>query len=159
MGAVDAAGIVHVFTSTVSGLTALEDADLQLYGDVFFAYVGHDLFKAGDINGDGLSDLLVVLGLVRPIAQRSWFQEIPPCRQRCGCRMPQREWMEIPIKQSLESLRLPGDINGDGYGDLAIGAKEEDISEVDSGSVHIYYGPLAGVYEGGDYHGVMKGES
>ena len=23
--------------------------------------------------------------------------------------------------------------------------------------MHIYYGPLAGVYEGGDYHGVMKG--
>ena len=31
------------------------------------------------------------------------------------------------------------------------------MTEVDSGSVHVYYGPLTGIYEGGDYHGIMKG--
>ena len=53
----DATGC-YVFTSTVSGLTALEDADLQLYGDMFFAYMGHDLFS-GDSNGDVPHHLLL----------------------------------------------------------------------------------------------------
>ena len=98
MGEVDAAGIVHVFTSTVSGFTALEDADLQLYGDVFFAYVGHDLFKAGDINGDGLSDLLVG-ARSRPTSGSVFgFWRYRPAGRDVACRMPRHVSMEIPIK-------------------------------------------------------------
>ena len=37
-----------------------------------------------------------------------------------------------------KSATALGDINGDGFGDIAVGSK--DVSEVDSGSVHIYYG-------------------
>ena len=158
MGAVDAAGIVYVFTSGVSGLTALEDADMQVYGDVFFAYVGHDLFKAGDINGDGLSDLLVG-ARARPTNGSAFLvsgdNALPSelWLQNATARMDGNTY-QAEFGKSAAAL---GDINGDGYGDLAIGAKKEDVSEVDSGSVHVYYGPLTGVYAGGDYHGVMKG--
>ena len=53
------AGIVYVFTSGASGVTALEDADMQVYGDLFSAYVGREMSTAGDVNGDGLADILI----------------------------------------------------------------------------------------------------
>jgi hypothetical protein len=158
MGEVDAAGIVYVFTSTVSGVTSLEDADLKLYGDVFFAYAGQDLHRAGDVNGDGLTDFLVG-ARSRPTSGSVFLVS-------GSTSLPSEMWLQDATArldgntyqaEFGKSAAALGDINGDGFGDIAVGSKKEDVSEVDSGSVHIYYGPLTGVYEGGDYHGIMKG--
>ena len=160
MSPVDAAGITYVFTGTVSGVTSLDDADMKVYGDIAFAYSGHDLFKAGDINGDGLSDLLVG-ARARPTNGSSFLVSGDTA-------LPSEMWLQDATARMDgntyqaefgKSAAALGDINGDGYGDVAIGSKKEDVTEVDSGSAHIYYGPLAGVYEGGDYHGIFKGVS
>ena len=42
--------------------------------------------------------------------------------------------------------RSPSDLNGDGYSDLAVGARFDDQPENDEGAVHIYYGNSAGTF-------------
>ena len=158
MSEIDAAGITYVFTGSVSGVTSLDDADMKVYGDVAFAYSGHDLFKAGDVNGDGLSDLLVG-SRPRPTAGSAFLVSGDTA-------LPSELWLQDATArfdgatyqaEFGKSAAALGDINGDGFGDIAIGAKKEDVSDVESGATYIFYGPLTGIYEGGDYHGIMKG--
>lgn len=158
MGEIDAAGIVYIFTSAVSGVTSLDDADLKLYGDVFNAYAGRDLHRAGDVNGDGLTDFMVgarsrptngsvfLVSGSTALPSEMWLQD-------ATARLDGNTY-QAEFGKSAADL---GDINGDGFDDIAVGSKKEDVSEVDSGAVHIYYGPLTGIYEGGDYHAIMKG--
>ena len=152
------AGIVYVFTGAVDSTTVLEDADLQLYGDVFSAYAGREMSKAGDVNGDGLDDFLVgarsrptngsvyLVSGDNALPAEMWLQD-------ATARMDGQTY-QAEFGKSSTAL---GDINGDGFGDIAIGAKKEDVSEIDSGAAYIYYGPLTGAYEGGSHHGIFKG--
>jgi hypothetical protein len=158
MSEISAAGIVYVFTSAVSGVTSLDDADLQLYGDVLEGYAGHDLFKAGDINGDGLADLMVGARLRLSVGSTFLVSG--------DTSLPSELWLRDATArldgatsgaEFGKSGAALGDINGDGFDDIAIGAKREDISEVDSGATYLYYGPLVGTYEGGAAHGIIKG--
>ena len=58
---------------------------------------------------------------------------------------------------NLEICNALGDINGDGYGDLPSEPKKRIFPKWIVAPCKSY-GPLTGVYEGGDYHGVIKGE-
>jgi hypothetical protein len=44
------------------------------------------------------------------------------------------------------ALDLPGDVDGDGFEDLVVGAAESDGVSVDGGAAWVLYGPLSGVY-------------
>ena len=70
---------------------------------------------------------------------------------------PFRQWR--PRLECLEDRTTPstvvgGDFNGDGYGDLAIGAPGEDIGTVaDAGAVNVLYGSAAKLTATGDQFG------
>ena len=44
------------------------------------------------------------------------------------------------------ALDVPGDLDGDGFGDLIVGASDADDGAVDGGAAWVLYGPLSGVY-------------
>ena len=149
------AGIVYVFTSGASGVTALEDADMQVYGDLFSAYVGREMSTAGDVNGDGLADILIG-ARNRPTSGSVFLVS-------GDSSLPAELWLtnatarldgDSSQAEFGKSSTALSDINGDGFDDIAVGAKAENGG---SGAAYIYYGPLTGAYESGDYHGVFTG--
>ncbi|HYI37575.1 MAG TPA: hypothetical protein VEX39_13250, partial [Thermoleophilaceae bacterium] len=51
-----------------------------------------------------------------------------------------------PSPDAASDGSVPGDFNGDGFGDLAVGAAREDVGAVaDAGVVHVIYGSAAGL--------------
>lgn len=112
-------GAVHFYAGNATGIPVEPTASIP--GTISGLYLGHSVASAGDINGDGLSDVLVgargqlpgsgfvgvVLGSERGVA--SMFHSViasPPTQVLYGA-----------------TLRAIGDINGDGYGDVAIGSR------------------------------------
>jgi len=108
-------------------------------GDYFGAYVG----AAGDVNGDGLSDVLITDQCARPGDK----QEVRSVSLYLGSRtsgLEPQPASRIMGWQSHAGLGVGitgiGDVNGDGYGDVAIGANNYSHRFPYEGAVFVYYG-------------------
>jgi hypothetical protein len=55
------------------------------------------------------------------------------------------------------SLAMGGDIDGDGIGDLVIGAQRHSIRGFQSGSVYVFLGPFSGHHTSDEAVAVMRG--
>ena len=52
-------------------------------------------------------------------------------------------WVLVRVYEPLER-RAPGDVNGDGYDDLIVGAFQYDNGEFDEGRAYVYLGSPSG---------------
>ncbi len=123
---------------------SLADADAKLIGDDPSDYVGMFLTAAGDTNGDGYGDFLVgVHGedlsgasssegvayvMCGPVAESATFAD--SCADIYGARA---------ATQAGSGVADLGDIDGDGYDDVAVGLNSPT-------SVAVFQGPLSGSY-------------
>jgi hypothetical protein len=110
------------------------------------AYFGVSVGSAGDVNGDGYADVIVgasgysngqtsegrahvyhgsALGLD---TTANWTDESDQVYASFG-------W----------SVRTTGDVNGDGYDDVIVGAPYYDNAQMDEGRAYVYHGSAAGL--------------
>jgi hypothetical protein len=109
------------------------------------AGIGMSLTAAGDINGDGISDILV----------GAPYYDGPLVD--CGA-----VFVAFGSNSGLPTLSVPitgnqagsrfgasvagvGDLNADGFGDVVIGAPAWDEGEIDEGAVFVYFGSSSGL--------------
>jgi hypothetical protein len=162
------AGAVHVLYGSASGLqaTAPDDQywDQNVPGVADFAE-GSDEFgwavAAADFNGDGFADLAVGVrlenvgnmmedvvdaGAVQVLyGSAGGLQVTDPDDQFLHQNSPEIEDTAEPNDRFGWSLAA-GDLNGDGFGDLASGVPFENVGDVaDAGTVQVIYGSPAGL--------------
>jgi len=126
------------------------DNDLQinvniLEGNQRGSLFSRSLSNAGDINGDGFADFIVgapkhdngqsnegrayvYFGAATGFSPDPWVAEFNQERAEFG-------W----------SVAGAGDVNGDGFDDIIVGARKYDGGETDEGRAFVYYGSAAGL--------------
>lgn len=133
-GAETGRAYVHYGAATLNSIVDLTLTGLAA-GDVFAFTVG----AAGDVNSDGYADMIagaydadingatsgsayVYLGGPAPDATPDWTVS-----------GPSGDALGIAVSSA-------GDFNGDGYGDILVGASGSDVGGAGAGQAHVYYG-------------------
>lgn len=134
-------GRVAVFTRPVTQATA-SDADVTLSSDEDDDRFGFSLI-CGDFNGDGLEDLFV--GAPYSNALGSVTGRVYAFAGNNGVQSMDASAADVVISGQLTgtgfgSELASADVNGDGYGDLLVGAPFATASATWDGQVFVFYG-------------------
>ena len=114
-------------------------------GNLADARFGKAVAGAGDVNGDGFSDLLV--GAPQFVTVSDAGRVYAYYGSAAG--LPDEEdWVVVGGQTGAEfggAVAGVGDVNGDGFADIAIGARLHDQFVTDGGRVSVYHGSAAGL--------------
>ncbi len=107
------------------------------------AYLGLTVGTAGDVNGDGYADVIVaspILNSNRGIALvfHGSAQGLADSPDWTGEGERTGDWYGM-------SAGTAGDVNGDGYADVIVGADSHDNGQTDEGRAYVYFGSPSGL--------------
>jgi hypothetical protein len=126
-------GVVFVYRGSVKGLSPMATRMLEF--DQPYAHFGNSVSTAGDVNGDGLSDVIVgAVAYDNPSSLETGAAFVyyggpgwAPTGNQAGAKFGY-------------AVSSAGDLNKDGYAEVALGAPEYDEGLSDQGRVFVYYG-------------------
>ena len=96
--------------------------------------LGRCVTGAGDVNDDGFADFAVSKGSGGTVTGVVYVYYGGPVA------IPRRPLIGAPGESFGSSIAGCGDVNGDGFPDLLIGAERNDAGGVDAGAAFVYYG-------------------
>jgi hypothetical protein len=155
-------GEVYAFYGSPDGLRS-DDHDWARPGNpAEGARMGESVATAGDVNGDGFSDVIVG----SPGADSDPYQDCGKAYVYYGSENGLSTSPDWTLQINQESIFLgtsvatAGDLNGDGYSDVVVGAPWYDDVNTDSGIIYVQYGSSTGLPEGYAwyYAGVFEGD-
>jgi Tol biopolymer transport system component len=148
-------GAAFVFFGSASGLSdgTPASADVQIESHQVGALLGRSVASAGDVNGDGHSD--VIVGATNyssgETAGGAAFvflgsaSEIPDGSPANAHAQFESNQLGAALGQSVASA---GDVNGDGYSDVIVGAYLYSNGESWEGAAFVFLGSPAGLVDG-----------
>jgi hypothetical protein len=147
----DDRGGVFVYHGSGSGLSA--NADWMVVSDQPASWFGFAVGTAGDVNGDGFSDVIVSARIYDNGQENEgrvfvWYGSaygLGPSNDAIGT----ADWTAESDQQHAHfgsAVGTAGDVNGDGYSDVIVGALYYDlIGNDDRGGVFVWYGSGQGL--------------
>jgi hypothetical protein len=140
-------GAVYIWYGSAGGMGQRQrDPDWMYESDKLQAWFGSAVGTAGDVNGDGYSDLLIGAprfdGTYNNEGRGFVFHGSP---QGLSSYTPDG------IEGEQENARLglavggAGDVDGDGYSDVIVGAPYFDNGQASEGRVYLYQGASSGI--------------
>jgi hypothetical protein len=124
-------GRVYVYHGSAAGLALGEDWSAE--GDVWTSSFGRSVGTAGDVNGDGFSD--VIIGATKQVYVYHG--------SATGLSTTADWTVEGGDAHFGISVATAGDVNGDGYSDIIIGAGSQNVGAI--GQAYVYYGSATGL--------------
>ncbi|HEC76242.1 MAG TPA: hypothetical protein ENI33_03140, partial [Thermoplasmatales archaeon] len=115
-------------------------------GENAFDYFGYSVSIAGDVNGDGYND--VIIGAYGNDDAGSYAGKAYVYYDSFSGLSSTPDWTatgENAFDYFDYSISTAGDVNGDGYDDIIIGAYGNDDAGSDTGKVYVYYGSSSGL--------------
>ena len=132
-------GRAFVYHGSASGLSAAPEWTAE--GNQTSASFGRAVATAGDVNGDGYSD--VIVGAVN-------VSRVYVFHGSGGGLEAAAAWnVSMPGSEIGASVAAAGDVNGDGYGDVIIGATEAGSNK--NGAAFVYHGSATGLGASADW--------
>ena len=137
-------GRALLYFGSASGLSTV--ADWSSESNVAGAQYGHAVSTAGDVDGDGYADVLVGAHLYAA----GETDEGRAYLYRGGASGPSAtaDWSLEGDQVDAwfgDSVSTAGDVNGDGYADVIIGARRWDNVEINEGRAFVFHGSAAGL--------------
>ncbi|MCB9758335.1 MAG: FG-GAP repeat protein [Alphaproteobacteria bacterium] len=141
------AGAVYVLYGPLTGEIALADADAILVGESSNDRAGAAVDAAGDTNGDGLEDVL--LGAwgsdFNHQSGGAAYLLVGPLSGLLDLSSADARFTGEAVRDYAgTAVAGVGDLNDDGYDDVAISARSNDRGGVDAGAVFLVMGPANG---------------
>jgi hypothetical protein len=127
-------GRIYVFYGSASGLSTIPSATID-GPDGTETFFGEEISGAGDVNGDGYADVVVGTGTV--VAHV--YLGSPTGLSASPARTLNSPAAGVGFGNSVAGV---GDINGDGFGDLVIGASGANSNV---GGAYLYLGSTTGI--------------
>ena len=142
------AGSVYVILgASLAGVSTLDlsAADHRLVGEAAQDYAGTSIASAGDVDGDGLDDILVGMSGGGGGAYLIYGKSLGGAQTINLSSADVRIGGEHSYDQAGVSLASAGDVDGDGLADILVGAHYGSEAGSSSGSAYLIYGKsLAG---------------
>jgi hypothetical protein len=141
-------GHAYVFYGPVTGHHGANEADVILAGEALNDEFGMSVAGAHDVNGDGVDDLLV--GASQFTGGRSGKAYVFNGPLRGAVSAADADAV-LPgeARESMfgSSVAMPGDVDGDGFADVLVGAEFDNSLAIHGGRAFLYFGPLAGTVD------------
>jgi hypothetical protein len=131
------------------------NADWQAESNQAGALLGLSVSTAGDVNGNGYTDVIVGAafytdGTTKEGAALAWYGSENGLNNGANGNPTNAPWMvegnnsEAYLGQSVSTA---GDVNGDGYADVIVGAPQYSNGQSDEGAAYLYLGSVGGLLD------------
>jgi len=145
--AANGAGAAYVLLGPLSASADLGSADFKLLGEAEGDNAGFSVCGAGDVNGDGVDDLLVGADSTDTAGEYAGTIYLTFGPVTAGGSLGSSD-VVLHGPNAGDHLGYPvvaaGDINADGFADFAVGAREDDEAGSNAGAAYLVFGPMTG---------------
>jgi hypothetical protein len=151
-------GRAYIYHGSSSGLSTTQA--LTITSDQANAWLGYSVSSAGDVNGDGYSD--VIIGAFGYDNGESNEGKVYVYFGSASGLSATPEWTKEGDQSGAEfgfSVAAAGDLNSDGFNDVVIGSPTYDNGQTNEGCSFVYYGSSTGLSEIPDWTGEGEQES
>jgi hypothetical protein len=141
-------GAAAIFFGPVSGDLAVTDADSFFAGEGSSDEAGTDVAAAGDVNDDGVADLLVGAPMDSSggISSGTVYLIHGPISGTGDLSVADAKIQGDADYQYLSPASGPGDVDGDGIDDVVVAATGDDGGGASAGAVYLLLGPVSTGY-------------
>jgi len=158
----DGAGLTWLVYGPVLGEHSLSAVGVRIAGEQMNDFLGHAVDFAGDINGDGVQEVLVGAyhrndGLEGTYEGAVYVVD-PPSSGEVALDEATRILGSSAGIEAGYALAGPGDMDGDGLAEVAIGARYDSTGGEYAGAVYVVAGPATGITTVADSDAAWTGE-
>jgi hypothetical protein len=155
-------GAAYVMSGTRRGTQGLGTADAKMYGELWYDNLGNSVDGVGDVNGDGLDDILIAAFVTDDNGYNSGTSYVVfgPVDGRLDPSNADAKLVgEVADDYAGKSTASAGDVDADGLPDILIGATYNDENAERCGAAYLVHGGVTGTLWLGDADAKLYGEN